>query len=249
MATVVPLIAAVIVAPLKVSARCCQVPVPGRGHRAAGQRGRRAAGAVAVDLPGPGVGQLQVVLVGRGRIVADLEAGPADELHRACLLDERVGGDGVVGPAGVAADRERAGVAVPFDRLDRRLLLDALPGPAARARLDLERALHLRQVRRLLAERVAIETVGVRQRQRALGGRGRRALALPGGRGQRVDVTGLQGQREAAAGRGDVLRVHEPGRGVTGVDVGAPHVHRPGGQPAAHGVADGLRGRWPASSR
>jgi hypothetical protein len=27
-ATVVPLIAAVIVAPLKVSARCCQVPVP-----------------------------------------------------------------------------------------------------------------------------------------------------------------------------------------------------------------------------
>ena len=28
-ATVVPLIAAVIVLPLKVSARCCQVPVPG----------------------------------------------------------------------------------------------------------------------------------------------------------------------------------------------------------------------------
>jgi hypothetical protein len=75
-----------------------------------------------------------------------LAAGAADELHRARLLDEGVGGDGVVGPAQVAADGVGAGVAVPFDRLDRRLLLDAAPGPAGAARLDLEGALLLGQV-------------------------------------------------------------------------------------------------------
>ena len=45
------------------------------------------------------------------------------------------------------------------------LLLDALPGPAAGARLDLERALLLGQVARLLAGGVAVEAVGVGQRQ------------------------------------------------------------------------------------
>src|SRR6185437_5701835 len=216
----------------------------GCGHGAAGQRGRAPAAIVADHLPGAGVGLLQVVLVGRRRVVADRGAGPPDEPHRTSLLDQRVRGHGVVGPARTPADRERAGVAVPFDGLDRCLLLEALAGPAARARLDLERALHLRQVRRLLAGGVGIKVVGVRQGQRALGGGNRGALALPGGGGQRVHVAGLQRQGEAAVDRGDVLRVHEPGRRVGGADAGGPHVHRPRGKPASDRVVHRLgRGR------
>ena len=83
--TVVPLIAAEIVWPLNVSARCCQVPVPG---------------AVTVPLASvvspplllfrtidqaPVLLQLQVVVVDVGRAERVLGTDPAEQLHRARL--------------------------------------------------------------------------------------------------------------------------------------------------------------------
>src|ERR1035438_6408796 len=157
--------------PLNVSARGCQVPPPGPalGRGAAGQRGERVAGVVADDRPRAGVTDLEVVLVDAGRPEAVLGADAAHQLHRARLLDQRVRGDAVVGPAQVASDGVRVGVAIPLDRLDGGLLLDTAPGPAAGAGLDLERALLLRQVTRLLVDGVAVEAVGIGQRQGALG--------------------------------------------------------------------------------
>ena len=168
----------------------------------------------------------------------------AVQFDRAGLVEVHVSGDLVVGPGCGHPISENASESfLPFDRDDRGPLLQALARPPAEARLDLVRALHVGLVPGLAVAGRGVVVVGVGQRQV---GRGRAGVAVPLPplpvvvRG--VDVTGLHGQREAASGRGDVLRVHEPRRGSR-VDVGAPNVHRPGGQPAGHGVVNGLRGR------
>src|SRR6185437_5959313 len=102
----------------------------------------------------------------------------------------------VVGPGQVAADGVRGGVAVPLDRLTRCLLLQAAPRATPRARLHLESALLLRQQPRLLVGGVAVEVVGVRQRQGAWPWAGGRPLALASRGGQRVDEAGLNCDRE-----------------------------------------------------
>src|SRR5436305_2046770 len=103
--------------------------------------------------------------------------------HLAAWLPALTGPRGVAEPSAVAG-RVRVGVAGPLDRLDRGPLLQALAGMAARARPDLERALLLCQVARLLPGGIGVEVVGVRQGQGARARAGRGALALPGGGGQ-----------------------------------------------------------------
>src|ERR1035441_4947368 len=115
----------------------------GRGDGAAGECCECVAGVVADDRPGTGVAELQVVLVDSGHAEGVLRADATQQLYRARLLHQGVSGDRVVAPAQVAADGVGVRVAIPFDRLDRRLLLDAPPGPSSSAQIDLERALLL----------------------------------------------------------------------------------------------------------
>src|SRR4029453_2360867 len=103
------------------------------------------------------------------RAVVGFVAGPPDELDVAALLQQDVGGDGVVAPGEVAEQRERLGG--PPGPEERRLLppLPAdLSRAAASARGHLERALMVRQVLRFPPGLVGVEVVAVGQRQTAL---------------------------------------------------------------------------------
>ncbi len=127
-----------------------------------------------------------------------LGVGPPQQLDRTGLLEVHIGLDGVVGPRRIAEQREGVGVVLPLDRLDRRHLLHTLPATAVRARPRLERPLYVGQIRGLGPGDIVVEGVGVRQRQGVRGRPGGGALALAGGRGDRVDPTRLQRQRVRA---------------------------------------------------
>ena len=219
------------------------MPAPGAqsGHGATAQRRRPAVRGALHDRPATVVAGTQEI----PRLLAlrpVLFACPAEDFHRACLLQLDVGADRVVVPARVAEQRERVAVVLPFDRLDGRDLLHAPPGASGRARLDLVRALHRGQQPWLAFRRVGLEVVRVRQGKRLEGRAGGAALALPGRGADGVDVTRLQGEGVGAVHRCDVVGVHEEVGLVHRIEVGGPDVHRPGRQPAAHRHGDVLRG-------
>jgi hypothetical protein len=110
---------------------------PERGGCTAGERGEGAGGVLLRQGPCTGVGDPQVV-AGLLALGPGLGVSAADEFDRAGLPQVDVDGDGVVAPRGVAGERERVAVALPFDRLDWRDLLQAVAAAPVQARAYLE---------------------------------------------------------------------------------------------------------------
>ena len=163
-----------------------------RRRGTAGQGTDATAGAVTEDGPRSGVGDPEVVGVQVARVLVGIGARAPDELNVAGLLQHHIRRR----PCSCSSrGRPAARTVEPAAWSSRSAPAPTSGGRTARtgraAADDLEGPLDVHEVLRFAGGAVAVEGVAVRQRERSLPGTGRRALALPGRGGDRVDVSGL----------------------------------------------------------